>query len=404
MSLIYEKMKKEKIVNDDKLKFLFSIYSRLVIKLDKESFTLKNGVPQGGINSPILFNFAMFFFLSEAASIINQRKRQSCGLPKLPDLIIPKKNFLWADDLATLLKAHPNRAKEFIKIYFEVLIEVGEKWGLTINFSKSAIMDFFSRSTSYNHLSDYQTTWDKKKGTELKLDISVKGVKTTINIPLVTEYKYLGILISRDLTPQAHLQMIAKKITYITNAFKSVGGVSDSLKFCVNTWHVFIRPLLDYSQTYFSFLEDHHRELLYSLYRKSARKMMFLKKYTPNKLVEKLIQYDYRNLHIEFKRVAQNKMFGRQECTIEDEILEEKVNFNYNRIDLSTIPLQWVKVWNMVYYPRKAQLDSLTSNKILDELGIDNVKNFMNKFLVFPVNKFDLIILDKIYNFSQSTL
>ena len=279
MSLLYEKMKEDNIMEDDKLIFLFTIYSRLVIRLDKESFTPKNGVPQGGINSPILFNFAMYYFLTEAATIVNMRIRLSCGLPKLPDPMTPRKNFLWADDLATLLKVHPNRAKDFIKIYLEGLIETGEKWGLTINFSKSAVMDFFTHKTSYDHLSDYETVWDKKKGTELKLNISVLGKRTTVNIPLVTEYKYLGVLISRNLTPDAHLQMLNKKINFIINAFKSVGGASQSLKFCSNTWQVFIRPLLDYSQTYFSFLENRHRERLYSLYRKSARKMIHLNDY-----------------------------------------------------------------------------------------------------------------------------
>jgi len=158
----------------------------------------------------------------------------------------PKRNFLWADDLASLLQTHPNRAKDWIKVYFELLIDVGEKWGLSINFNKSAVMDFFSHKTCHDHLSDHKTAWDKKKGAELKPDILVKGKKTTIIIPLVTKYKYLGIMISRDLTPYAHLRALKKKVNYLANAFRSIGGASESLKFCVNTWHVFIRPLLDY--------------------------------------------------------------------------------------------------------------------------------------------------------------
>ena len=109
-----------------------------------------------------------YYFLSDVAQLINLRIRHSCGLFNLPT---PKSNFLWVDDLVTLLKTHPNRAKEWIKIYLEVLIEAGNKWGLRVNFSKSAIMDFFSHKTSYDFLSDHMTKWDKKKGIELKLDI-----------------------------------------------------------------------------------------------------------------------------------------------------------------------------------------------------------------------------------------
>ena len=90
------------------------------------------------------------------------------------------------------------------------------------------------------------TIWNKNKGTEIKLDIFIKGVQTTITIPLVIEYKYLGVIITRDLTPHAHIQALRKKIIFLINAFKSIGGASNSVKFCINTWHVFIRPLLDY--------------------------------------------------------------------------------------------------------------------------------------------------------------
>ena len=67
MGLLFEKMKEDKILRNDELVFLFAIYSKLVIRLEKESFIPKNGVPQGGINSPILFNFAMYYFLFEAS-------------------------------------------------------------------------------------------------------------------------------------------------------------------------------------------------------------------------------------------------------------------------------------------------------------------------------------------------
>lgn len=404
MNLLYERMLMDRILDEDKLTYLFSIYSKLVIRLGKESFTPKNGVPQGGVNSPILFNFAMYYFLTEAADLINRRIRQSCGLPNLPSPMTPKLNFLWADDLATLLKVHPNRAKEWIKIYFEVLIEVGEEWGLTINFNKSAIMDLFTRRISYNHLSDHNAIWDKAKGTELSFDISVKGVQRTIRVPLVTEYKYLGVTISRDFTPHAHIQALKKKINFVANSFKSVGGASKSLKFCANTWQVFIRPLLDYSQTYFSFLEDHHRDALHLLYRESARKMMFLKSYTPKCLVEKLIQYNYKELHLGFSEVAQIKMFGRQSCqSPDDRLLSCKVDFHYNRVDLNNVPLKWVKVWNLLCFPNKSQGESQSLKKVLEEQGVDNIDNFMYKFFVSSLDR-DEFVLNMIYNSLLSTL
>lgn len=404
MGLLYEMMKKDKVIEEDKLTYLFTIYSKLRISLNKEDFTPKNGVPQGGINSPILFNYAMFYFLSEAATKINLRIQQLCGFPHIPKIMSPENNFLWADDLATLIKAHPNRAKDYIKIYFEVLIEVGQKWGLTINFNKSAVMDLFSRKVAYKHLSDDETSWDKEKGTMLKLNISPNREQITINLPLVTEYKYLGIRITRDFQPTAHIQGLKKKINYLVNAFKSVGGASQSLKFCVNTWQVFIRPLLDYSQTYFSFLEDRHREMLNSLYRESARKMMFLKSYTPNSLVDRLIQYNYRELHQEYYRVAKNKTDGRKNDPPNSPRLVDKVDYKYNRIDLTDIPLKWAKVWNMLYYPHRNQIDPQLITKVLKNLGEVDIKQFMNNFLVSSIKKLNKNKLDDIYIALLSTL
>ena len=148
----------------------------------------------------------------------------------------------------------------------------------------------------------------------------------------------------------------------------------------------------------------YYRKLLNSLYRKSARKMMHLKKYTPNDLIDKLIQYDYKNLHSEFREVAQDKMAGRQDCSLDDPILRGKVDFKYKKIDLSDVPLTWVKVWNMVYYPQSIQQRLLVQRRIHEELGIVNIKNFMNRFLVSYTKQLDSILLDKIHNIILSTL
>jgi len=103
---------------------------------------------------------------------------------------------------------------------------------------------------------------------------------------------------------------------------------------------------------------------------------MFLKSYTPCKVVDKLIQYNYKNLHIEFDEVARNKMIGRQERSLDDQILRCKVNFGYDRIDLNNVPLKWVKVWNMLCYPNKIRQGSQVSRDILQELGVANIREF----------------------------
>ncbi len=114
----------------------------------------------------------MFYFLTEVSAEINQKIQVLLKLPPINLIIILlKRNFLWADDLAFLIKAHPNRAKDLLKIYFEtlILLKLGSKWGLTIIFNKSAIIEFFTLKTSYDYLSDHKMTWIKDKGAYRKI-------------------------------------------------------------------------------------------------------------------------------------------------------------------------------------------------------------------------------------------
>ncbi len=62
------------------------------------------------INSLILFNFAMHYYLTETANKINNELKSIETLPTLPKAMTPKTNFLFADELA-LLSIHPRRAK-----------------------------------------------------------------------------------------------------------------------------------------------------------------------------------------------------------------------------------------------------------------------------------------------------
>ena len=409
LTLLFEKMRYDKILEEDKLIYLFTLYSQLKIKLGNECYTPRNGVPQGGVNSPLLFNFAIYYCLTEAALTINKRIQLQEGRPHLPRTMQPEDNFLWADDLATLLRVHPRRALSWIKIYFEVMIEVGLKWGLTINFSKSAVMHMFSQRTSYRYLSDHPTIWTSDKGTELTLNITVNNILNTIKIPLVTSYKYLGVRISRNLTPKAHFAELKKKINYLVNAFKAVRGTSQNLKFCHNTWQLFVRPLLDYSLTYFSYLEEKHLVGLHALYRQSLRKMLFLKNYVPIDVIDSLIQYDYRNLHLKFRELTNKKVICRMACDVNNTDLKLKVDFSYQKVELQQLPWIWSKVWNLLSikgkeckvahhnHPISFTLSIYHILSTLAEYKLYDVKELLYKFLVSPIDADDLHKLEQIY-------
>ena len=90
--------------------------------------------------------------------------------------------------------------------------------------------------------------------------------------------------------------------------------------------------------------------------------MVFLKSFTPKDIIDKLIQYNYKELHIKYRQVAHNKVVGRKIGSPTDPILYCKIEFGYERIDLDNIPLKWVKVWNLLSYFEKKTLRTHPSN------------------------------------------
>ena len=348
LELLHKRMNDDKIMDEKKLTYLFSLYSRLKIFLHEHSYQPKKGVPQGGINSPILFNYAMFYFFRDAAERINLQIKLKDGLFFSPNLVTPRKTFLWADDLANLIIAHPNKAKTYIKIFFTILIEEGEKWGLFINFDKCGIMEMFTSRRNYNYLSDSETQWKKNEGCNIKLVLYPNSRKREIAIPITTKYKYLGVIISRNLDAKPHLKYLKQKTNFITNAFTSVRIASNNIKFCFNTWEIFVRPLLDYSQTLANYFSPNDKTKFDTLYRQSLRKMLFLNSSTPVELIDQLIQYKYKSLCKSYFKNAKDRAEARMEKLYKDPRLSKKVDFGYTKLDLNNIPQTWIKIWNLI--------------------------------------------------------
>ena len=109
----------------------------------------------------------------------------------------------------------------------------------------------FSNKRVYSNLSDDICVFlPKAERALIKWRISED---LSYNIPIVRAYKYPSIYINQNLTFKHHYAFLNKKINYLTTAFTSIRKHSNSLRFCHNTWELFIRPLLDYSNTYINF-------------------------------------------------------------------------------------------------------------------------------------------------------
>lgn len=340
------------------LDFIFWIYQQLQIKLGKETFQTKFGVPQGGVNSPILFDWAMYFMMEDLQPVL--ALYNNLGLMPCANIEATEKNsYHFADDAAYAfhLDGDISEHKETLKKFLWMLDAVSTEWGLKINWKKSAIMCPLAITGSPSQLSDQKTKYEglgieRQAPLTLKLDRKIHYGLTddkTIQIPLVKSYKYLGVNIHWNLSFAFHHSKLKQKITYITNCFVAIRKASESPRFCHNTWTTFIRPLLDYSALYTYYTGEKGRNLLEVLYRTSLKAMMFIKNYAPNELVDKLVQYDYRHIWEKMHELVRNKIQYRADRVEDVALLNEKLDYGYDRIDLSMMSPQLVTLMNTFY-------------------------------------------------------
>ena len=249
--MLYDNLQRICALPQTDLDFIFWAYAQLRISHGDHSYTPSCGVPQGGILSPILFDFAMFFCMSE---IEDKIKLLFNALPNIPQ-IIPQPfrsedNSAWADDLATIFECQSNNFKIIIKTILRPLITVSLSWGLKINWNKSALLEFASLRRLY---SDYSDAINNHIDLTFNL-APYDQPPDLIRVPCVTSYKYLGIYIDRRLSGLAHLDFLKKKCNFLANSLISIRKASKSVRFCHNTWTTFVGPLLDYSMTFRAYI------------------------------------------------------------------------------------------------------------------------------------------------------
>ena len=146
-----------------------------------------------------------------------------------------------------------------------------------------------------------------------------------------------------------HISFLRKKINFITNAFLSFRKHSKSIKFCINTWQTFIRPLLDYCSSYAFYVTSKERKILETLHRTSLRKMVFLKNYVPSVLVDSLIQYPYNLLPEEFRDVSLKRYQARISSSTSQHLLFTPICGNYLRIPVKEILSEIIACMNFFY-------------------------------------------------------
>lgn len=334
----------------DEINYIFWLYSQLYVSLGSSSYRPKFGVPQGGLNSPILFNISMYFMTQDFSQSLADSITDETHTHIPFD---PMASYLFADDAAYRFHIAGDliHCKKVLRHFLRHLNAVSKEWGLFINWAKSAIQWMFFSPNRHKgkiiDLSDQVVDQDLMLTLNLSLDPSTQEY---VKIPLVKTYKYLGIQISWNLTLEQHLKYLRPKIRYLVNSFLSIRKASQSMKFCFNTWEVFVRPLLDYAATYAYFCgQSNSAKALQALYRSSVRDMMSLRSYTPTTFIDCLIQYNYAELPKKFIEVASEKWEARLEGLKDGSKVFRKVDYAYTRIHVEYLPHNFPKLYNLLY-------------------------------------------------------
>jgi hypothetical protein len=233
------------ILKPEEILYLRSLYSRISIHSGRHSMQPNAGVAQGSILSPALFDIYLEPLLAELTGKL--------GLPTNDVLA-------YADDLLVFTSS---RAK--IRDVIDLIERFSSSNGLKLNKSKSGIVEFMGR-----HSKPYL------------------NCQNILGIPVLTEYKYLGLWINSKLTLDKQIKHIYKKNLFIKSKLAPILDRA-SLDYRKNLWTTFIRPLLEFClPMYWNEPAKTNRELLERVVRSTFKSMTKLSKTTPNFVVKAL--------------------------------------------------------------------------------------------------------------------
>jgi hypothetical protein len=246
---LYERL--EGILDKEEIQLIKAIYSRLKIKIGKESFTPNIGVAQGSIISPFLFNIY-------AEDLYKTLDKEG---------INPEDQMGYADDLFIVCYSKSNLRK-----VIQILKDWSIKNNLGLNAAKSGIMEFLPRTGKHT----------------LTLNIGEEFE----GIPVVACYKYLGMWVDQKLTMDIQLDHIKEKSRWISCMLWPVLR-RVSLEYCKNLWTILIRPLFEQvTMLYYAERSQSNKEKVEVAIRETFRNFTLLKKNTKKEILHDLMQFD----------------------------------------------------------------------------------------------------------------
>ena len=256
---LFEKL--QKTLPEEEINLIKAIYSRTNIRLGKHSFTPNIGVAQGSIISPFLFNIY--------TEDLYQTLEKNADLP-YGDLMG------YADDLLIICTSLHQLRKSI-----SIIKEWSTENNLQLNAKKSGIIEFLPRCKTYQ---------------QLKADSFFE------DIPVVAEYKYLGLIVDQKLTLTKQLAYIEEKTNHQRSTLWPLLKAF-SLTERINLWTILCRPLIEMLIfPYYAERSTVNINKVHIKVRQTFKKFCLFKKNIDNETIEQLMDY---NLHERAGKVVQ---------------------------------------------------------------------------------------------------
>ena len=351
--------------------FMKWLYSKQTAQTESSQFNPTIGVPQGGINSPILFDITLNYMMRNFREKIHHWVYNDKEFSVFKKQLLPNDDntLAYADDLAFVLWLYEqgfgnNTRSGQLKLldqFLTILVEVAQGWGLIVNWKKSGLM-FLGLKKNFSHL--ITASEDNLLNNAVKEDSGViiesKGkyrlVRKMVNpIPVVEVYRYLGVDVNGKMTFKNAFDFLKRKLNFLTYALYPIRSQGPNLRFDQNLWNTFARPLIDYYAPLAWKLGPKIFAKLLNLSRTSLRNFLGLTKGTPLEIVDCLMLYDVKEWASQSVRRWESQFRGYMK-----DGLCQKPNQDTNQpfYDLTLVSTAWLHVSNIYYSRVKCKLCS----------------------------------------------
>ena len=239
------------IIGQKNTDLIRALYSRMKIRLGKETITPNQGVAQGSLISPALFDiYAQNLLL----------KLQSEVHIDIEDLLA------YADDTLIICES-----LEEVSRVLKQIRTWSQEYNMKLNEKKSGIVEFTSR--------------------QMRPKLNQNSYE---GFPICQEYKYLGLILSSKLYMTPQLNFIWRKTNEIYQKLSPFLFSSD-LDSRKSMWQIFIQPLIEFILPLYKWEKAKNNvNKADSIIRKSFKLFTGLKVNTSNEVVDLLSGYNFR--------------------------------------------------------------------------------------------------------------